>query len=258
MTAVLQRSAKTLYIDGELPLSLLQKRLQQLGQPSPNLTVLSRDVLLRRGITLPDLAEAEGRDFTDAIVEALGIEVIILDSLSTLIRSGVENEAESWTPIQDWLLSHRFHGRTIIIIHHEGRSKKPRGTSKREDIMDTIVRLNELEPDDSQPRENQSTFEISFTKTREFYGSAKAALIVKQSTASGVAQWSYEFARDHLHQRVDELKRQGLTQKDIARQLGVSQPQVSRILTDLSVRRRGSAQAEETTEADVEILDRPR
>ena len=56
---------------------------------------------------------------------------MILDSLSTLVRSGVENEAESWAPIQDWLLTHRWQGRTIILVHHEGKGGKPRGSSKR-------------------------------------------------------------------------------------------------------------------------------
>jgi putative DNA primase/helicase len=108
----------------------------------------------------------------------------------------VENDAESWAPIQDWVLQHRFRGRTFIIVHHEGRSKQPRGTSKREDIMDTIVRIKELERDEDG---DKSTYELSFTKSREFYGAAKAPLILQLTTSEQQSQWSYQLARDVIN-----------------------------------------------------------
>jgi putative DNA primase/helicase len=83
-----QRQARVLYIDGELPTALLQKRLAVLGTPTPDLKILSRDILLRRGVSLPDLADPAGREFLDQLIKEWGIEVVFLDSLSTLIRSG--------------------------------------------------------------------------------------------------------------------------------------------------------------------------
>jgi putative DNA primase/helicase len=233
-----RRSARVLYVDGELPLALLQPRLRLLGPPSDNLRILSRDVLLRSGGTLPDLAEPEGREFIDRVIEDSQSEFIILDSLSTLVRSGVENDAESWAPLQDWMLHHRFRGRTFIIIHHEGRSKQPRGTSKREDIMDTIIRLKELERDEVL---DKSTYELTFTKTREFYGADKAPLILQLTTSEQQSQWSYQLARDDMRDQVSRLQASGLTQKDIARELELSQPRISQILRELEERRRREA-----------------
>ena len=96
-----KRRVRVLYVDGELPAQLLQERVKLLGPDAADLLFLSRDILLRGGSVLPDLAQEDGQKFLDQIIEREQVEVIILDSLSTLIRSGVENEAESWAPIQD-------------------------------------------------------------------------------------------------------------------------------------------------------------
>jgi len=111
--------------------------------------VLCRDAFHMFEQIMSDLADAEGRQELDRIIENCGPELIILDSISTLVRSGVENEAESWAPIQDWLLQHRWRGRTVILVHHQGRSGLSRGTSKREDVMDTMIGLRKMTDDDA-------------------------------------------------------------------------------------------------------------
>jgi putative DNA primase/helicase len=224
--------ARVLYVDGELPTALMQKRLRLLGNASPNFKVLSRDILLRNyEKTLPDLGTPEGREFLDAIIEAEHIEVLILDSLSTLIRSGVENEAESWAPIAEWMLTHRFRERTLMLVHHEGKSNSQRGTSKREDVLDTIVRLKEVEDDtDGEPQENAGLFELHFTKGREISGGEREPLRVRLSTVAGIAEWNRETVRDVLRERIIALSKEGVSQKDIAKQVGLTAGRVSQIL----------------------------
>jgi putative DNA primase/helicase len=221
------QAARVLYVDGELPTALLQKRLKELGEASENFRVVSRDILLRDGVVLPDLATEEGRAFLDAIIEQHHSELIVLDSLSTLIRSGVENEAESWAPIQDWMLGHRFKGRTIVLIHHQGKNKTPRGTSKKEDVLDTVIALELV---DDATSDTHSTFKLTFTKKREFYGNAAAALLLHLSTASGTAQWRHERASDRQRDQAVALQQQGQTQKQIAKAIGVTQQRVSQLL----------------------------
>jgi len=218
-----------LYVDGELPTALLQKRLRELGTPTDNLCIVSRDILLSRGLTLPDLGQLEGREFLDRIIEQEQSQLIVLDSLSTLIRSGVENEAESWAPIQDWLLGHRFRNRSIVFLHHEGRSGQARGTTKREDALDTIIRLQLMEQDDADAEE--TTLKRSFEKKREFYGSQAASLILHLSTRDGSAEWSHELEREHSRERVQAMQREGMKAKDIAKALNLSPSWVSRLLS---------------------------
>src|SRR4051812_48708828 len=91
-----------LLIDGEMPAATLQERLARIaleaGQepPDPNaLRILASD-LHRDG--LPDLSDVEAQHHYNA---ALGVaELIVVDNLSTLCRSGRENESESWTAVQ--------------------------------------------------------------------------------------------------------------------------------------------------------------
>ena len=65
----------------------------------------------------------------------------MVDSLSTLCRSGVENESESWLPVQEWALRLRRNGVSVLFVHHAGKSGKQRGTSRREDVLDTIFHV---------------------------------------------------------------------------------------------------------------------
>jgi putative DNA primase/helicase len=227
-----------LYVDGELPAATIQRRVRLLRDPTKdwtkNLHVVSRDILLRQGLDLPDLGKVEGRDFLDRIIQRYQIEVMFLDSLSTLIESygtgknASENAAESWTQIQRWLIWHRCRGRTIVLIHHEGRSGLPRGTSNREVTLDTTVRLQSIDSEVDSEQDDTSSFRLSFSKRREFIGNVP--LILRLSTASGVDQWSWEQERDITREQVLELAQAGMKQADIAKAVGLKQPQVSKIL----------------------------
>jgi putative DNA primase/helicase len=222
-----QRQARVLYVDGELPGPLLQQRLKYLAPPTDNLRLLSRDILLRDGnVMLPDLATREGRDFLDKVIEQDDSEVIILDSLSTLFRAGVENDAESWQEPQDWLLGHRFQGRTIIFVHHEGKNNSPRGTSKREDTLDTCIRIRKQ--DDLKDSDTESVFEITFTKKRSFTESRP--LIAHMSVSeNGTIEWQHGFSTS-THDEVIELVGEGFSQSEIAKKVGLSNGRVSQII----------------------------
>jgi hypothetical protein len=76
----------------------------------------------------------------DAVITAGGYELAVLDNCSTLIRSGKENEGDSWLPAQSWALAHRRAGRSIVFVHHDGKGGQQRGTSHREEIsIDSLI-----------------------------------------------------------------------------------------------------------------------
>lgn len=66
---------------------------------------------------------------------------MVLDNLSTLFRSGKEYESDSWLPIQNWLLSLRSLNKLVLLIHHAGKSGQQRRTSRREDVLDTVITM---------------------------------------------------------------------------------------------------------------------
>jgi KaiC/GvpD/RAD55 family RecA-like ATPase len=160
---------RVLYIDGEMPAPDLQERLASIAKEAarpcatPNhLTVLSSD-LAKNG--LPDLSTLEGQAVID---RHLGnAELVILDNLSTLCRSGRENEADSWGLFQNWLLTKRREGRSVLLVHHAGKNGGQRGTSRREDVLDTVVALKRAEDYEAG---QGACFKVVFEKARGFAG----------------------------------------------------------------------------------------
>lgn len=179
---------KVLYVDGEMPAVSMQERLQKIPtsalKPLENyLQFITPD--LQTG-SLPDLSTPEGRAQIEEL--ATGHDLIILDNLSCLIRSGSENEAESWIDVQEWVLKLRRAGKSILFIHHTGKSGLQRGTSKKEDVLDTVIYLKQ--PEDYQS-EDGACFEVYFEKARHFYGSDAAPFLVKLSQeVDGTWKWS--------------------------------------------------------------------
>ncbi len=221
-------SSRVLYVDGELPGQSVQERLKKFrASPPGSLHILCRDTYLLRQETMPDLGEEEGRQELDRIIEQCQPDVIVLDTLSTLVRSGIENEAESWAPIQSWLLSHRWQGRTIIVMHHSGKSGQQRGTSKREDVMDTIIKLKKIPEACSS---SESVFDLNYDKSRDFYGKNAEPMRLQFSTAKGRAKWRGGPLRDVQADKVDEMLKSGMTQKEIARELNLSPGRISQIV----------------------------
>src|SRR6266566_1163899 len=89
-------SRRVIYLDGEMPAAAMQRRLAAIvagfkGEPpTPDyLRLLSADII-EGG--LPDLGTREGQAEIDAAIGEA--ELIVVDNVSTLVRSGKENEAE--------------------------------------------------------------------------------------------------------------------------------------------------------------------
>jgi hypothetical protein len=134
-------SAKTLYIDGEMPADLMRDRDRGLG--SGEVEFLNHSILFDRtekvlNITEPALQEAI---LSKCIRDE--IKLVVLDNLSTLASGVKENDSFEWERLHNWLLQFRRHKIAVILIHHAGRSGEARGTSKREDAAFWIIALDD-------------------------------------------------------------------------------------------------------------------
>lgn len=166
------KSRQVLYVDGELPMQELHARLRRISGRQcgdacpPRLNLISPGLLDEQ--RMPDLGTDEGQH---VISDALGndTKLLILDNISTLVRSGAENESGSWASIQDWLIWLRSEGVTVLLIHHTGKKGAQRGTSKREDILDVVLHLNH--PKNYRPSDG-ARFTVEFEKARFLYGEA--------------------------------------------------------------------------------------
>jgi len=216
---------RVLYIDGEMPGGTLQERLASIaranGGQAPDGQALRFVASDLEEFGIPDLATPEGQAAIDAVLG--DADLIVCDNLSTLLRSGKENDSESWVAFQGWLLAKRRQGRSVLLIHHAGKGGAQRGTSKREDILDTVINLKR--PSDYEP-EQGARFEVHFEKARGFAGPEAEAF----EAAFAEDQWTRKDLGDTRSAVVLKLKGEGLTQREIANQTGIALATVNRIL----------------------------
>jgi putative DNA primase/helicase len=128
-------------VNGEMPLVSLQERLRaiatSMGTEIPNhgFRMLAADQV-ETGI---NLSTEKGQQSLEPLLEK--IDLLILDNLSTLCTTGSESAGEAWVPMQNWLLRLRRQGVSVLLVHHAGTNGRQRGTSRREDALDTVIAL---------------------------------------------------------------------------------------------------------------------
>ncbi|MBM3556022.1 MAG: RNA polymerase subunit sigma-70 [Alphaproteobacteria bacterium] len=223
---------KVLLIDGEMAGTSLQERIASLisesAKPLPDpafLRVMASD-LQEQGI--PDLATKEGQaQIESAIGDA---ELLILDNLSTLVRSGDENEAGSWGVMQDWLLSLRRRNISTLLVHHTAKHGDQRGSSRREDILDASIKLKR--PDDYRASDG-ARFIVEYTKARGFFGlDAEPFEAWLQEGPDGKRSWVISPVKADRAEDMRRLKSEGKSVRQIAGELGISKSAVGRILSE--------------------------
>jgi hypothetical protein len=220
---------RVLFIDGELPARTLQGRLALIVNSFPDeplqdgFRILTPD-LQHNGI-MPNLSDQEGQAAIDAHTD--GVDLIIVDNLSTMARTGKENEGESWLPVQGWALRHRAQGRAVLFIHHSGKSGQQRGASRREDVLDTVITLKR--PAEYQASEG-ARFELLFEKARNLTGDDASPLEAALHSEDGRIRWEWKSAESAIVDRINDMVTEGASRQDIQTELGLSRFQLSRMV----------------------------
>jgi len=220
-----------LLLDGEMPAITLKERLQAITSsnggiiPTAIFSIITPDF---QEYGMPDLATEEGQlQIQQHITE--NIDLLIIDNISTLVRSGEENKAEGWLPVQEWALKQRARGKSILFIHHSGKKGNQRGTSKREDVLDTVINLKRPS---KYSQSDGARFIISFEKARGIYG--EDAEPFEAQLKDGV--WIIKSIVSKTFDKVLKLSKEGLSQAEIARELGVNKSTVSRHVKNIKPR----------------------
>ncbi|MGH8503513.1 MAG: AAA family ATPase [Gammaproteobacteria bacterium] len=214
-----------LFVDGEMPARVLQERLANIiaasdREPAAPLWLITPDL---QPLGMPDLSQPDGQGAIDAYIERIGL--IIVDNISTLCRTGKENEAEGWLTVQGWALQHRAKGRSVLFIHHSGKGGAQRGTSKREDVLDTVIALKR--PQDYKA-EDGAAFEVHFEKARGFYGRDAEPFEARLGIDEHSRQcWTVRSLEDSTSDKIVKLLKEGCTQKDISSELGIARSTVN-------------------------------
>lgn len=224
---------RVVYLDGEMAAPALQERLRKMVRsnnvnPREMLRIVTPD--LQKGI-LPDIATKEGQTMINNAIHP-DTDVIIVDNLSSWSKAGSE-DAETWSPIAAWALRLRSEGKSVIFIHHAGKSGAQRGTSRREDHLDTVIALRR--PPQSKPSDG-AYFELHFEKSRNQTGTDVDpffAQLVVDDNGNQTWDWgSITFPVDPRKIKAKEMEGQGMSRAAIAKNFGVNPSTITRWLND--------------------------
>jgi hypothetical protein len=231
---------RVVYVDGEMGLDDMQDRLQKIIESEEKkagraleceLYHLSDSNLAQFPDGLPKLSTPEGRALIEAQLSH-GPTLLILDNLSILFNSKIENDAESWCEAQDWLISLRRRGHSIIFVHHAGKGGAQRGTSKREDACNNVIALKQ--PEDHQA-EDGAAFTLKFEKSRGVHGPAVSSFDAKLTEDEhGALTWAMSTSRSAQITEIRERRDAGATYREIAKACGVGLATVKRALDKTS------------------------
>ena len=243
-----EKVQSVIYFDGELPAFLLKGRLEDLFRLNPcealNFDIVTPD---EQACPMPDFATNEGQK---EALELIGdAEFIVIDNISTLCRTGKENEAESWIPVQNFLLKLRRLGKSVLLVHHSGKGEvlSPRGTSKREDTLDLVISLSH--PADYKA-EDACSFQMKFRKSRHFRTKDDIAELTATYNDFG---WAIEELEQSNLEKIKQLLDDGVKQKDIAEMTGLSKGYVSKTIHKL--KKEGNSEGNKTGNSARKDLD---
>lgn len=221
------QSHHVLYVDGELPAITLQERIASILASIENefvpeaLQFITPDLQQR---PMPNLATVQGQALIEPHLAA--VHLVVLDNLSALCHCD-ENEGFDWLPVQNWTLSLRRRGISVLLIHHAGKSGAQRGTSRREDLLDTVITLKH--PADYEPSQGLRC-QVHFEKTRAMLGDQANPFEVRLETQpNGAAAWTVQGLEHATTEQAEELFETGMSARDVAAELGISRATAFRL-----------------------------
>lgn len=237
---------RVLYIDGEMSAYDMQNRIKALAQGlgividenSCPLFLFTPDRQDPQKISMmPDLTKLPDQNNIKSALVRNQIKFVILDNLSMLCNGIKENDAESFAPVQRFLLDLRRSGFSVLIIDHAGKNgdNGARGTSKKQDALDCIITLKK--PDGYKQSEG-AHFVVNYEKSRGITGNDVDSFTARLSEKDdGGLYWSMSGVISNKSEKIiaesaraKKLAAAGKTTREIATELGIGKTKASELV----------------------------
>jgi hypothetical protein len=226
-----------LYVDGEMTAFEMQQRVKALTDPVREhidhpwrpLHIVTPD--LQAG-GIPKIDSPEGRAEILRLVDTLeGVGVVFLDNLSCLTNPEDDNAASSWSGVQELLLALRRRGVACVVGHHSGKNGMQRGTSRRADILDVVLKLT---PVADGVVDGRTRVQIDFEKGRGMAPAQKVPFIaVLEEHPSGGLTWTRSAASIPIGDRARQMLLDGMSPADVAAELNTARSFIYRVRQQL-------------------------
>lgn len=221
---------RVIYLDGEMDLVTIQQRIKDLCtslsiDPPAELRMFTPEAFTD---LLPSINTPEGQRAIDEMIKT-DWDVMFIDNYSAWSGDGRET-AEAWAPMMRWMLKHKREGRSVIVIHHTGKTGKQRGSSSHEDALDWSI---SLKPIDDKAQDGALRFNLIWEKARHLPSDQTQPIAVCMKKANnGALEWEFHqgMHKDPKVEQAHAFKAQGMTVVKIAERMGVDRTTVGRWL----------------------------
>lgn len=226
------KQRKVLYVDGEMAYNQMWGRISNVVEhhgdidDDLNFSLLTPDKIQ---MPMPQIDTAEGQQYYLDLIEKKKYDVVFWDNISTL-TSFDENISREFKPTQNFLLKLRSRGVTSIAVHHSGKNSKGyRGTSKMLDCADLGISLQPI-LDEGEEDTNPAIkkFKVVYQKARIFSGIDSMPFEVNLENNI----WSHRTINQSDLDKVVARLNCGLTQREIAKEMCISQTKVNRLIKE--------------------------
>jgi hypothetical protein len=228
-----EKSAPVLFLDGEMPVQDIQERVHDLGINVPNRAspyyIYSDAWANQNGLPRAHLGSDAWRKRMKRALISKKVKLWVIDNLASLAPGLDENKKQDWDPINQWLLELRFAGIATLMLHHVNKDGGQRGTSAREDNLDTSILLKP--PPDYVP-EDGARFIAHFSKARVRTQELQKIVDIEfriMENESGLYTWTWGDVKRSRRAEVLRLLDEGVKQIEVADSLGINRGQVSKI-----------------------------
>lgn len=221
---------KVLVIDGEMSAHMQQERLKCGGSDRfriANLAGWGSD------LEPLNIATEAGQLMVRYWLEATQTRILILDNLMSLawVDGTSVNSDEFWTPVRRFVIQLRAAGYLVVIVDHSNTvSGEIFGTKTKLWHADLVLRLTQIEQEDpvelglSQKLGQRPKIRLAWDKVRS--GTKPDEITVRLGGVGQGLMWEKSAVSDAREAR--EMRKNGMTIRDIADSLGVSKSKVGR------------------------------
>jgi hypothetical protein len=222
---------KCLYIDGEMHPYDLSLRLNQMDT-NLNFNVFSTAAnYMEENSDRGNLTQPEYREALTYELLSNQIKFVVIDNLASLAPGINENTKIAYDPINQWLLTLRHMGITVFVVHHLGKGGEQRGTSAREDNVDSILYVKKPK---NYNASDGARFGLHFDKFRGRVEDENRDLLkdrVLWYKQNGQGEWvwdEHDTLLESSRELLKDLVESGETLTRLAEKHHMSQPTVTR------------------------------
>jgi archaellum biogenesis ATPase FlaH len=198
------RPFRVVYIEAEMSAKVSRKRMRFVEMAADrsveprNLRIITRDEKNH----LPNLATRDGQ--VEIYRAVKDYDLIVIDNLTTMAvpESNRDDDVQMWHRIKPFLIALRNQNKTVLLVHHSGKSGSQLGTSLRENDQDVIIRLTSPKKPIHQ---HKLSIQIEFDKTRDLEPMQKEGVYAEFFLENGRPVWDWQPLKEARHELIRRM-----------------------------------------------------